>query len=160
MTIDPFRSADRKKTRKEISAGGVVIKRDGDSISVLLISVTTRRGSDTGQKHYAFPKGGNGDHGLETLEETALREVREEGGVTANILEDLGEVNYFFSWEGIQISKAVRYYLMEYISGDPDDHDSEVELAEWIPQSEVMAKLTYKTDQDIFARAEAVLATK
>jgi 8-oxo-dGTP pyrophosphatase MutT (NUDIX family) len=156
MAISNPRSAERKQWKKELSAGGVVIKREAGRTYVLMIVSTAQR-SDIHEQRYGFPKGWTGDHGEESLTATALREVREEGGVQAKILADLGDSHYFFSWQSEHIAKTVHYYLMEYVSGDIADHDDEVDRVEWVPQAEVAAKLLHKTDREIFARAQKLI---
>ena len=152
MAISPSRSDGRQHWTNELSAGGVVFKKEGADIYILLIVTLGNRGKNA-RERYGFPKGWTGDHGKESLEETALREVREEGGVDANILEDLGSIHYFFSWEGRHISKTVHYYLMEYVSGSIEDHDDEVVRVEWVLREDVPSKLVHKTEREVFARA-------
>lgn len=152
--MDLNRSAARSKWKKEISAGGIVYRREGDDIFILLVMPKREDEKET----WSFPKGWGGDHEGETLEQTALREVREEGGVEAKIIHDLGEVSYFFKWEGANVMKTVRYYLMEYISGDPEDHDQEIRTAEWVKLADVAGRLSYKTDKEVFSRAAGSLS--
>src|SRR3712207_1258129 len=111
-------------TSTEVSAGGVVVR--GDDVIVI---VPTRR-SASGQKVLALPKG-HVDPG-ETPLEAAQREVREEAGVEARLIEELGEVRYWYQRGGQKIAKLVTFFLFEYRSGDLDDHDAEVEEARWI----------------------------
>ncbi len=153
--MDKKRSAERKNWKKEFSAGGIVFRRLRKDVEILLIqpSYEDLKAKDV----WTFPKGWTSDHGNETTEETALREVREEGGVEAKIIGDLGDIHYFFAWEGSNVSKTVHYYLMEYVSGNTADHDFEVAEAGWVPLREVKDKLFYKTDQEVFARAFKIL---
>src|SRR5688500_2746103 len=103
--MDSDRSNKRKLWKKEVSAGGIVYKKEQGANLVLL--VLPEKG--VSKEAWTFPKGWVGDHEGETLEETALREVREEGGVAAEIEKDLGQVNYFFVWDGENVSKTVHY---------------------------------------------------
>lgn len=153
MTQD--RSLQRKTWKKEISAGGIVYKEQDRRVFVLLILPAKREDIKTGKfvPTWTFPKGWVGDHGDETIEESALREVREEGGVDARIVASLGEAKYFFRREGENIFKAVNYFLMEYISGDTADHDHEVTEAKWFELAEAEKALIYKTDKEVFERA-------
>lgn len=125
------------------------MKRGGRKVFVLLINPARENSKEV----WTFPKGWTGDHGEESLESTALREVREEGGVNAEITVDLGEIHYFFSFQGENISKTVHYFLMEYSDGNPEDHDLEVQEAKWFTLAEAGAKLSYKSDKEVFARA-------
>ena len=129
---------------EEISAGGVVV-RDGD----VLVVVPTRRAAN-GTRVLALPKG----HldGNETDEEAAAREVREEGGVEAELVEPLGDVRYHYRREGRLISKRVRFFLFRWRSGSPDDHDHEIEDARWLPLEQAVAELTYPGERDMVRR--------
>ncbi len=139
-----------KGRAQELSAGGVVV-RDGD----VLVIVPTRRGAD-GQRVLGLPKG-HLDPG-ETAEQAAAREVREEGGVEAELVEPLGDVSYFYQRGGRRILKRVEFFLFAYRSGDPADHDDEVEEARWIPLEEAATALTYAGERSIAARALSALA--
>jgi len=142
---DPRRS--RPPRARERSAGGVVI-RDGH----LLVIVPTRRTAD-GSSVLGLPKG-HLDAG-ETAVQAATREVREETGVVADPIEELGEVSYWYWRKGRRTPKSVVFYLFEYRSGDPADHDDEVEEARWIPCGEADAALTYEGERAMVARALA-----
>ena len=68
--------AGKGRVQKEVSAGGVVYRREGEDIEVVLASRRTRRGDLA----WGLAKGGI-EPG-ETMEETAIREVLEEPGST------------------------------------------------------------------------------
>jgi 8-oxo-dGTP pyrophosphatase MutT (NUDIX family) len=82
-----------------------------------------------------------------------MREVREEAGVEARLVEDLGEVRYFYARGGRRIAKLVEFFLLEYVSGHPDEHDHEVEEARWMPLEEAARQLTYQGEREMVARA-------
>jgi 8-oxo-dGTP pyrophosphatase MutT (NUDIX family) len=129
----------------EFSTGGVVVR--GEECVVI---VPTRRAAD-GRKVLALPKG-HPDAG-ETAEDAALREVREEAGVQARVVEPLGDVRYWYQREGRRIAKVVRFFLLEYVSGTVDDHDHEVERARWMPLAQAARELTYPGERDMAGRA-------
>ncbi len=135
----------RRGDEQERSAGGVVVR--GDEAIVI---VPTRRGAQ-GQKVLALPKG-HVDPG-ETPDQTALREVREEAGVEATIVEKLGDVRYFYQRGGKRIFKRVTFYLLAYRSGSLEDHDDEVEEARWMPLAEAVKALSYDGEREMAARA-------
>jgi 8-oxo-dGTP pyrophosphatase MutT (NUDIX family) len=137
--------AKRPRTGKEHSAGGVVVR--GDEVIVI---VPTRRGAQ-GQRVLALPKG-HVDPG-ETPEQAAKREVREEAGVDAELVEPLGDVRYFYQRDGLRIRKRVSFFLFDYVSGAPEDHDDEVEEARWIPLREALTALSYPGEREMVARA-------
>lgn len=132
----------------EESAGGIVYKKEKDQTFVLVTQHSAHHG-------WVFPKGliDNG----ESKELTALREVKEEGGVEAKIIKELSPVEYFYKLEGQTIKKKVTYFLMEYISGDIQDHDWEMEAADWLELDKVEDRLTYKTDKQVFQKAQKLL---
>jgi len=145
---------EKKKWKREISAGGLVYKREKGKIFVLLILKKPWRRNDK-KDIWTYPKGRI--DGEEKLEETAVREVREEAGVVGQIEEKLGSVKFTFTWEGENIFKIVTYYLMKYVSGDPSGHDYEVAEAKWFELSEAEKFLTYKADKETFEKARSIL---
>jgi 8-oxo-dGTP pyrophosphatase MutT (NUDIX family) len=118
----------------------------------VLVIVPTRRAAD-GTRVLGLPKG-HLDPG-ETAVQAATREVREEAGVVAEPLEELGEVRYWYWRNGTRRPKAVTFFLFAYRSGDPADHDDEVEEARWIPLQEALSALSYDGERDMVARALA-----
>jgi 8-oxo-dGTP pyrophosphatase MutT (NUDIX family) len=66
----------------------------------------------------------------ETPQETALREVREETGLEADLVEKIGEISYCFVKE-ISYFKTAHFYLLKHIGGSLDAHDMEADKAEW-----------------------------
>jgi mutator protein MutT len=93
----------------------------------------------------------------ETPAQAALREVREEGGVDADIVADLGPINFEYNMNHTQYAKRVDFFLMAYRSGDPQDHDHEVQEARWFPLREHF-KLAFATERTLVERAAAMSA--
>ncbi|HLM50298.1 MAG TPA: NUDIX domain-containing protein [Solirubrobacteraceae bacterium] len=129
----------------EVSAGGVVVR--GEDVVVI---VPRKRGAD-GQPVLALPKG-HPDEG-ETLEQAAAREVREEAGVSGELVDELGQVRYWYQRRGRRIAKKVTFYLFTYREGDPADHDHEVEEARWLPLDEARTALSYTGEREMVERA-------
>jgi 8-oxo-dGTP pyrophosphatase MutT (NUDIX family) len=129
----------------EFSAGGVVV-HGGRCIVI----VPTRRAAD-GSKVLALPKGH--PDGAESAADAALREVREETGVDATLVEKLGDIRYWYMRGGRRIAKVVSFYLLDYVSGELGDHDHEVEHAEWMALEDAARRLTYKGERDMAAAA-------
>ena len=132
----------------EFSAGGVVFKKEGNTFYILLSQHSQHHG-------WGFQKGLIGDTKKgETKEETALREVKEEGGVMGRIIYSLQPEIYWYVFNGEKVKKTVYYYIMEYVEGDISKHDSEMEKVEWIALDAVFDRLTYRADKKIWEEAK------
>jgi 8-oxo-dGTP diphosphatase len=133
--------------RKETSAGGIVYRKIDGQLHWLVTQHSQN-------KHWGFPKGIIGDiHENEKMEEAALREVGEEGGITAKIVNDKPvKVAYKYRFKEFLVGKEVYYFLMEYVSGDPKDHDWEVLEAKFVPENEVLDIVTFKSDKEAFTK--------
>jgi 8-oxo-dGTP pyrophosphatase MutT (NUDIX family) len=118
----------------------------------VLVIVPTRRAAD-GSLVLALPKGH--PDGEETAEQAAAREVREETGVQAELVEDLGEVRYWYVRNGRRIAKSVRFFLFDYLSGDVADHDDEVLEARWLEFERARVELTYPGERKMVELAIA-----
>jgi 8-oxo-dGTP pyrophosphatase MutT (NUDIX family) len=123
----------------------------GDEVVVI---VPTRRAAD-GSRVLALPKG-HVDPG-ETPLQAAEREVREETGVLARPVCELGEARYWYRRDGRTIGKTVTFYLFEYVGGDTKDHDDEVEEARWMPLTEARSQLTHAAEREMVELALACL---
>jgi 8-oxo-dGTP pyrophosphatase MutT (NUDIX family) len=143
--------APRLPTTREISAGGVVYRRVPDGIEVVLASRRTRRG----ELAWGLAKGGI-ETG-ETREQAAIREVREETGLTAEIEADLGDTKYMYVWEDVRIRKTVHFFLMRHTGGDVDDRDDEMEEIRWFPLERALKRAAYRGERDVLTRAAELL---
>jgi 8-oxo-dGTP pyrophosphatase MutT (NUDIX family) len=133
---------------REFSAGGVVVRRMEGRPFVVVVRVR--------DAILALPKGHpNGD---ESAAAAARREVREETGVEADLVEKLGDVRYWYARGGRRVMKVVSFFLFRYRSGDVADHDHEVEEALWIPLEEASERLAYKGEREMAESALSRLA--
>lgn len=139
-------------TRKEASAGGVVYRRERQRVEIALAARRTRKGTLV----WGLPKGGIDED--ETHEEAAIREVREEAGLEAEIEHDLGEIRYFYVWEGVRVRKVVHFYLMRATGGDISAHDDEMEDVRWFPLATSIRRAAYTGERQILRRAKDHLA--
>ena len=150
-------SADRVPiklpTVHQVSAGGVVVRRNNNRNEVVIIQTVP-------ELRWQLPKGLI-DEG-ESPETAALREVREEGGVAAEIESELGKIEYWFVADHgkgrTRYHKRVHFYLMRYVSGDVADHDHEVAEARWVSFSDAVALLAFDAERDLVLKAQAATA--
>ena len=153
---------------REISAGGVVVRqKDGEWWVAVIEPAGDASSSPTSQKRQAgmknksvlcLPKG-LVDPGEKALE-AALREVREETGITASPVSKLADIKYMYvrTWgDGEQVFKIVSFYLLRYESGEID-HISEamrieVARASWIRLQDAAKLLAYKGEKQMARQA-------
>ena len=142
------------KTRFELSAGGVVIRKRKDGWQTVLASRRNRGG----ELVWGLAKG-LVERG-ESVEEAAAREVREETGIPVRVLDPLGEISYWFVWDGTRVRKVVRFFLMEPSGRATGKRDGEMEEVRWFHLDEAIDVAGYRSEKDILRRArEAVTSS-
>ncbi len=109
----------------------------GDQVVTI---VPTRRAAD-GSRVLALPKG-HVDPG-ESPVQAAEREVREETGIVAEPVCELGESRYWYRRDGRTIGKTVSFFLFSHLGGDTDDHDDEVEEVRWLSLKDAEKQLSH-----------------
>ena len=141
--------------RREFSAGGVLVRRlDGRWVLAAIRPAGKKPGV------WALPKGriDEGERG----EATALREVAEETGAHGRSLGKLGDVRYWFVWEGERVFKVVSFFLVRYRSGRLGDVPAafrhEVAEARWLPLDDAPTLLAYGGELEIARKAKARIA--
>lgn len=139
---------------EEVSAGGLVVRRAPNGIEALIAEQLDR---NSGRRTVRLPKG-KIDPG-ETIEQAALREVREEVGLSARILAPLGDVSYTFFERraGRQIAKRVHYFLMACDGGLAHAADGEMAAVFWCGLAEAERRMTFDAERGIVARGRALL---
>jgi 8-oxo-dGTP pyrophosphatase MutT (NUDIX family) len=143
------RGRGRSARPREISAGGVVIRDEQ------VVVIVPTRPAGNGSRVLALPKG-HVDPGESPLQ-AATREVREETGVLAEPVCELGESRYWYRRDGRSVGKTVTFYLFTYVSGDTADHDDEVLEARWIDLREALTELSYEGERSMIELALAQL---
>jgi 8-oxo-dGTP pyrophosphatase MutT (NUDIX family) len=136
--------------RREFSAGGVVVRR---LRGAWVLAAIRPAGKPAGV--WALPKGLIGPG--ERAAETALREVVEETGVEARLVEKLGDVRYVYTWAGERVFKVVSFFLCRYSGGRIGDvaseHAHEVAEVRWLALAEAPRLLAYKGEREMAAKA-------
>lgn len=148
---------------QEFSAGGVVLRPMHGRWWVAAI-VPESSAENHARPVLALPKGMI-DAG-ESPEQTALREVREETGIEADLIAKLSDIRYVYirSWsDGQRIFKMVSFYLLSYRSGEigkiAPEMRVEVRRAEWIPLDEAFGLLSYRGERDVIRLAQEYVAS-
>lgn len=144
----------RIRTQTEVSAGGLVIAAD-DPGMVALISHRNRGGGED----WVIPKG-HQEKG-EELHTTALREVGEETGLEAEIIEKVGEITYSFRLGTLRIKKTVHHFLMKQIGGSLSsemDPAGEVIRVSWFPIMNLEEVLAHENERKVAQRALELLS--
>jgi len=130
--------------KRVFSAGGIIVKKDDDGVKVLVTQHSKHKGWD-------FPKG-HLEVG-ETSEAAALREVEEETGVKAEIVEKVGATQYFYYEEGVKAFKTVTFFLMKFIEQAEATTAFEVSDHKWLSPDDVEAQLTFADTKKLWADA-------
>jgi len=138
------------ETRLQFSAGGVVYRRSGAAPEIVIL---TRGGGNV----FCLPKGKI--ERSETPQKAALREVREEAGLNGTIEKELGKIKYrFYSEEDdVHVDKTVTFFLIQYISGDTSDHDTDAEEARWLPIGQALKIMSYPSEREMVQKAKDLL---
>jgi len=140
---------NRMNTVSAVSAGGVAVRRVNGRLQVALVG-------DSQRFTWYLPKGGLSQG--ETVEETALREVREETGLEVHLVRPLREIEYWFWAKGARIHKKVHYFLMEATGGDFSRRDHENDRADWFDLVKALAEMSYENEAEVVRMAAKVLA--
>lgn len=129
---------------REFSAGGLVVRnmRGRPFVATVLVKDGTV---------HALPKGHiePGEKGADA----AVREVLEETGLVAEVVEKLGDIKYWYvrGWsDGERVFKVVSFFLLRYLSGSIENYQrAEVDGAEWLPLEDAPRLLAYRGEKDM-----------
>ena len=138
-----------KRSVEETSAGGLVLdeRRRG-----ALIGRQDRRG----RMVWSLPKG-HIEEG-ETAEAAAIREIREETGISGSIVAPLGVIDFWFMAEDRRVHKTVHHFLLRAESGELSSDDAEVDSVEWVPLEDMSTRLAYADERRLMDRVQDLLA--
>ncbi len=132
--------------KRIFSAGGIIIRNDKKGLRILVTQ-------HSGHKGWDFPKGHREIY--ESEEQTALREVEEEVGVKAEIIERAGQTQYFYYESGERVLKTVVFYLMKYLGEGEATTAFEVSDQKWLSLDKVEEQLTFKDTKELWKKARA-----
>ncbi len=151
--------------KRIFSAGGIVIRsirraQDHDPVSSI-----PETGSEKGagewevlvtqhskHKGWDFPKG-HLEIG-ESSQEAAMREVEEETGVKAEVVDKAGQTQYFYWDSGEKVFKTVNYFFMRFLDQGDATTAFEVSDKKWLPVDEVENQLTFKSTKEMWVEAK------
>ena len=125
------------------AAGGVVWRRQGDGVELLLIH--RPRYDD-----WTLPKG-KADSGDADAAATAVREVWEETGLRCDLGAELGQISYEVKGR----PKVVRYWAMQVEEEQGQSSfvpNAEVDRVAWLAPEEAKALLVYLPDAQVVDR--------
>ncbi len=139
--------------KKQTSSGGVIFRNSRKGIEVALIAVKNKT-------VWCLPKGAIDKN--EDFQTAAVREVREETGLSGEVIDEIGKISYWYfsKDENVKFNKTVYFYLMEYKSGSTDAHDHEVDEASWFPIGEAIDRLAYKGEKEILHKVKGMIERK
>jgi 8-oxo-dGTP diphosphatase len=120
------------------AAGGLVVRREGGQLEIAIVHRPV-------QHDWSFPKG-KLEPG-ETLEIAALREVREETGLSCDLLRFMGHTQYV---DRKGRPKTVAYWIMEATGGYFRPND-EVDELRWLGLDDASRLLSYPRDRELVA---------
>ena len=136
------------KVKRGFSAGGVVFRQEPEGILWLVVR-------PKGSEQWRFPKGKI--EKKESSAEAALREVKEEGGIEAEIKGKIDIIKYFFVQDKQRIFKTVVFYLMEYVQEAQGGFCWETEEIAWLPFEEAREKLAFKNEKEVLEKGREIL---
>ena len=139
------------RIKHERSAGGLVLKHDDKGYRGLVIGRSTPR-------IWSLPKGHVEPD--EPVETTATREVLEETGIKAAIIEKLADIKYWFYSSRLKHSKVVHFYLMRSVGGTLSPQAGEVDEVAWLPLDEMPVRMTHLNERRLVALALRIVQEK
>jgi 8-oxo-dGTP pyrophosphatase MutT (NUDIX family) len=156
--------------RREFSSGGVVFKKGN---AILWFVRKTAASKIYPKQYWMLPKGRIDDteddkpgpmaSGViradkSSLQKTAVKEVSEEGGISARIIKKIETIKYFFTDpKRGKILKFVTFYLMQWEKDLPEGFDDETSEIAWLSFEEAYKKLSFFGEKQILKKANELL---
>lgn len=148
-------SSSKVLTLDQVSSGGVAFRRTDNGLEVAIVLAKPKL-------RWQLPKG-IVDPG-ESPEVTAVREVREEAGIEADLLDLIETIEYWYrsyrNGKPVRFHKFVHFFLLQYRSGEVSDHDHEVEEARWARIDEAVQMLAFKNEREVVKKAREMIAAR
>jgi 8-oxo-dGTP pyrophosphatase MutT (NUDIX family) len=139
-------------TMDQVSAGGVAFRWRDSGPEIAIVSVKPKL-------RWQLPKG-IVDPG-ESPQVTAVREVREEAGVEAELIKLIETIEYWYRsvkyGRPVRYHKFVHFYLVKYKAGDVANHDHEVEESRWVSFDEALELLEFKSEREVVEKAREMV---
>lgn len=136
------------KIKREYSAGGLIFRDEPEGRLWLVVR-------PSGDGRWRLPKGRI--EAGETSAQAAQREVREEGGIEAEVLDKIKNISFFFVRDGQRIYKTVTFYLMRYIQEAREGFSFETEAVDWLTYDEARKKLAFDNEKEILDKGKQIL---
>jgi len=165
--------------KREFSAGGVVYKKfqaPNIKFQIKWLLAKSSPSESFPLSYWRLPKGwiddsydgkspgaiasGERKATEEELQSAALREVREEAGVEAKIIQKLGTETYFIKGKEDRIMKFVTFYLMEWMSDLPEGFGFETAEVGWFPFDEAKKLLKSSGEKKMLEKAKEIIISK
>ncbi len=143
----------KPRVKSLVSCGGVVYRQNNGSLETVLCGRSE-------PLRWSLAKG-TPDPG-ETLEQTALREVREETGLEVELDASLGSIEYWFAdrESDTRYRKTVHFYLMVPVGGHTEQHDPEFDVVQWFHVDDALTAMAYDNEAEVLRRALAVIQSR
>lgn len=167
--------SQKGRIEQPVSAGGVVYRVTGGTVETVLCGRLIHTRSSPREEAPAANPGAAADRRTEprsgeevrwslakgtpdageTMEETALREVREETGLDVELQAPIKSIDYWFAERGgdVRYHKTVHFYLMVAVGGDTSLHDPEFDVVEWFSSERALEVLQYANEAEVLRGA-------
>lgn len=131
---------DGSSLRRVYSSGGVVLRKRGETVEVLLVQ---KRDSGV----WTLPKGHLDDG--ETEAEAAEREVHEETGYKVSLREKIGEIQFTYRRNGECFEEIASFFLMDPVEAGRKEEEQEIGEVSWFSLPQALTVMQYENEKKI-----------